>query len=115
MSDETDRLSSMSGDDEAAYYEALVKGEVGSSDEWEEGRCHRGAAETREEMRRLYDKAKAARTGERIRCPGCRKTIRKRSYQQKFCRSRGRGNCKDYYHNSVDHFRSLRAGGARLW
>lgn len=115
MSDEADRLSGMSGDDETAYYEALVKGETGTYDDWEEERPRREAARTRAEMRRLYDRAREAAVGERIRCPGCGKRFRKRYHQQKFCRSRGRGNCKDYYHNSVHETRSIRAGGARLW
>lgn len=53
MSDETDRLSGMSGDDEAAYYEALVKGETGTYDDWEEERPRREAARTRQLQRLL--------------------------------------------------------------
>lgn len=74
-----------------------------------------GAADTRQKMRSLYDKAKAAVVGSKIRCPACRKRHTKTSYQKVFCRNTGRGNCKDRYWNTVDEVRSIKAGGARLW
>jgi hypothetical protein len=74
-----------------------------------------GAAETRQAMRRLYDIARAAPVGSKIRCPVCRSRHRKTSYQKVFCHNTGRGNCKDRYWNAVDEMRSIRAGGAKLW
>ena len=82
---------------------------------WDEDRLAEEASETRDEMKRLYVRASEARHGSQILCPGCGKRITKRSYQHKFCRSTGRGNCKDRYWNCVDHTRSIKAGGARLW
>jgi hypothetical protein len=73
------------------------------------------AAETRQTMRSLYDKAKAAPVGSRVVCPACGKRHSKTSYQKVFCRNKGRGNCKDRYWNTVDEVRSIKAGGARLW
>lgn len=72
-------------------------------------------AETREEMNRLYRTAKEAKVGHQVTCPVCRRPFKKRSYQQAFCRNKGRGNCKDRYWNSVVETRSMRAGGAKLW
>jgi hypothetical protein len=74
-----------------------------------------GAAETRQAMRRLYDTARAAPVGSKIKCPVCRSKHIKASYQKIFCRNKGRGNCKDRYWNSVNELRSIKAGGARLW
>jgi hypothetical protein len=74
-----------------------------------------GAEETRRVMRRLYDKAKAAPVGSKIKCPTCRSRHVKDTYQKIFCRHKGRGNCKDRYWNTVNQERSIKAGGARLW
>lgn len=74
-----------------------------------------GAARTREDMKSLYVKAKGIPAGHSARCPGCGKAFRKKVKQQAFCRSKGRGNCKDRYWNTVDQDRSIKAGGARLW
>ena len=115
MSDETDRLSDMGGDEEAEYYEAFIKGETGSSDEWEEEKPRRRALETREEMKRLYGVARIASVGSKIRCPVCRNLHVKTSYQKVFDRNNGRANCKDRYWNTIDETRSIKAGGARLW
>lgn len=120
MSDETERFSGMSGDEEASYYEALLKGEAGTYDEWEEDRFRREAARSREEMKKLYHIAKLAPVGECVTCPVCRRHFTKRSYQQAFCCSKGRNrflqtNCKDHYWSSVKEKRSIRAGGAKLW
>lgn len=47
-----------------------------------------------------YNKAKSAKVGQRVMCGGnCGKSFIKTSYQQAFCCNRGRGNCKDNYHN----------------
>jgi len=60
-------------------------------------------------MRSAYDAAKAAKVGSMIHCPTCRKRFLKRSYQQAFCRNKGRGNCKDRFHNTVSETRRERA------
>ncbi len=40
---------------------------------------------------------------EKIRCKNCGKEIVKKSYQHKFCSNKGRGNCKDKFHNSLKY------------
>ena len=48
----------------------------------------------------IYEKAKQAKVGERVRCGcGCGNRFVKTSYQQAFFRNKGRNNCKDRYHN----------------
>ena len=56
------------------------------------------------QMKTAYIKAKSAKVGETIVCPTCGKHFVKTSYQQAFCRMRGKnkGNkksnlCKDQY------------------
>ena len=62
-------------------------------------------------MRRLkiYEAAKAAKTGTVCRCPSCGKEFIKKSYQQAFCSNKGRGNCKDKFWNRANDDRSHRA------
>ena len=38
-----------------------------------------------------------------IRCKNCGKEFIKKSYQHKFCTNKGRGNCKDKFHNSLKY------------
>lgn len=45
----------------------------------------------------IYAQSKKAKTGEKIVCPSCEKTLVKRSYQQAFCCLK----CKDRYWNST--------------
>ncbi len=52
-----------------------------------------------------YDRAFAAKTGDRVVCPSCTKVFVKKTYQQRFCRNKGRGNCKDRYHNMATETR----------
>ena len=49
---------------------------------------------------KAFQAAQAAPVGNSIRCPGCGKLFKKKSYQQKFCSNKGIGNCKDRYWNS---------------
>lgn len=62
-----------------------------------------------------FDRARNAKVGSIIKCPGCGKSLTKRSYQHSFCRSKGQGNCKDRYYNAtagrID--RTLRIGRER--
>lgn len=44
-----------------------------------------------------------------IRCPTCGKRFLKRSYQQAFCRNKGKRNCKDRFHNLVSETRREQA------
>jgi hypothetical protein len=73
------------------------------------------AAETRQRMRSLYDKARAApcAPGSSVQ-PAVNGTPKPptRKYSAAIV---GRGNCKDRYWNTVDEVRSIKAGGARLW
>jgi hypothetical protein len=57
------------------------------------------------ERKALYNKAKSAKVGEKINCPGCRKQHEKTTYHKVFCsnaKTRGRNNCKDNFWNKVD-------------
>ena len=47
-----------------------------------------------------YNAAKSAQVGSTIICPICGKQFKKKSYQQAFCSNKGRGNCKDRFHNT---------------
>ena len=57
----------------------------------------------------LYIIAGKAIIGETITCPVCEKRFKKKSYQKRFCSNKGRGNCKDRYHNSTNESRRRRA------
>ena len=52
-------------------------------------------------LRRLMRDARAASVGDTIRCAQCKKWITKKSYQTAFCSNKGRGNCRDRYHNRI--------------
>lgn len=55
-------------------------------------------------MKLLYNKAKEAKVGDRIKCPGCEKHTIKTTYNKTFCsnaKTRG-NNCKDRFWNKVD-------------
>ena len=58
---------------------------------------------------KLYETAKATKTGTECTCPGCAKPFKKKSYQQAFCSNKGRNNCKDRYWNRASDERSMRA------
>ncbi len=49
----------------------------------------------------LYTKAKEAKVGEECICPSCNTKFIKESYQQAFCKSKGKTICKDKYWNIV--------------
>lgn len=61
----------------------------------------------REERERRYSNvstrekaiAKNAGTLTRVICPGCAKPFLKKHWRQQFCSNKGKGNCKDLYHN----------------
>lgn len=56
-------------------------------------------------MTEAYIKAKAAKVGDIIECPGCNKDFVKKTYNQVFCNninSKVSNNCKDKYWNTVD-------------
>lgn len=56
-----------------------------------------------------YESNKKAKVGDTIVCPSCGKPFKKKSYQQAFCRNKGRNNCKDHYHNRASEKRLARA------
>lgn len=58
---------------------------------------------------KLYETAKAAKTGTECTCPGCAKPFKKKSYQQAFCSNKGHNNCKDRYWNLASVERTMRA------
>lgn len=65
------------------------------------------AEENYHRMRTLYDSAKVAKTGAKIRCPGCGKAVIKTTYNKVFCSNqrttaRGVNSCKDFYWNTVN-------------
>lgn len=57
----------------------------------------------------IYERAKAAKTGDTCTCAGCGKGFTKKSYQQAFCSNKGRGNCKDTFWNRASDERMARA------
>jgi hypothetical protein len=66
-----------------------------------------------QEKRDLYDIAKAAKVGDMIACPNCRKMHKKTTYHKIFCNNQkthpGKRSCKDRYWNTVDSTRNARA------
>jgi len=40
-----------------------------------------------------------SKIGDLIECENCGKEMIKKSYQSKFCSNKGKGNCKDAFHN----------------
>lgn len=58
-----------------------------------------------ETLKKRYDAAKRAKTGDKIVCPWCGKTHAKTTYHKVFCsnqKTKGRRNCKDMFWNNVD-------------
>jgi len=53
-------------------------------------------------MMALYEKNKRAKVGETCKCPACLTEFTKEHYQQKFCKTKPKTFCKDYYWNNVD-------------
>lgn len=66
-------------------------------------------SERRDQMAAAYQAARQTKTGSRIECPACQRELIKRSYQHVFCRSKGKGNCKDFFWNQLDDTRLARA------
>ena len=62
-----------------------------------------------EKAKVTYEKAKAAKVGDKIMCAVCGKIFVKKTYNQAFCRSKGKANCKDRYWNTVSTTRRERA------
>ncbi len=60
-------------------------------------------------MTSRYEVAKNANVGQKIPCGCCGKQFVKKSYQQAFCRNKGKGNCKDKYWNTTNDARRERA------
>ncbi len=56
-------------------------------------------------MRDRYTVANSASVGSGIQCPYCGVSLKKRTYQHKFCNS----SCKDHYWNLVDDDRRERS------
>jgi hypothetical protein len=52
-------------------------------------------------MKALYNSAKAAKVGDKVKCPSCGTDFEKTNYQQAFCKSKPGTECKDYYWNNV--------------
>ena len=81
------------------------------ADDWEDHQEQMAAAmaTTREQMRKRYAIAKAAKVGDKIECAFCGHKLTKTSYHQAFCSSgKGHHKCKDQYHNSVSSKRRER-------
>ena len=60
-------------------------------------------------IQRRYNDNKRAEIGTTIRCACCARRILKKSYQTQFCSNKGKGNCKDTYHNNVNDERRERS------
>ena len=48
-------------------------------------------------MEARYTKAINAKVGDTIVCPACGTHFIKTNYQSKFCKTKGKTKCKDYY------------------
>ena len=53
-------------------------------------------------MQKQYEKNKRAAVGDTCICPSCLTEFTKTHYAQKFCKSKPKTFCKDYYWNNVD-------------
>lgn len=60
-------------------------------------------------MQRRYNDNKRAAVCTIIQCACCARKIIKKSYQTQFCSNKGKGNCKDTYHNNVNDTRRERS------
>jgi hypothetical protein len=52
-------------------------------------------------MKKLYQKNKDAKVGEKCICPSCSTVFTKTNYQQAFCKSKDGTQCKDKYWNTI--------------
>lgn len=48
-----------------------------------------------------YNKAVITKINYMMECPTCQKQITKKTKYHKFCSNKGKGNCKDRYHNII--------------
>ena len=55
----------------------------------------------RTDLKKLYTLAKAAKVGDTVTCPSCGAIFTKTNYQQAFCKTLRKTECKDYYWNNV--------------
>lgn len=53
-------------------------------------------------MKDVYNKNKSAKIGQECNCPSCGSKFIKSNYQQSFCKSKPKTQCKDKYWNTVD-------------
>ena len=60
------------------------------------------AKRIRVKMVAQYDKNKRAKVGDTCICPACLSEFTKTHYAQKFCKSKPKTYCKDYFWNNVD-------------
>lgn len=74
------------------------QGDGGAADDFHESEC--------QEMYSLYTRAKNTRTGGRMLCPGCGKSIVKTTYNKVFCSNgrtvKGKSSCKDFFWNTIN-------------
>lgn len=60
----------------------------------------------RQDSKKRYQIAKAAKVGSKIFCPGCGKLFVKTTYNKVFCSNgrtvKGQSSCKDRYHNMAN-------------
>src|SRR5690606_11818778 len=82
-----------------------------TADEEERERKARDIAKLR--SLNLSEVAKATKTGNECKCPGCGNTFKKKSYHQAFCPNKGRHTCKDRYWNRAIDGRMERAKNFR--
>lgn len=54
-------------------------------------------------IRDRYKLNKESKVGSNLICPSCNTTFIKTNYQQCFCKSKPKTQCKDKYWNTVDH------------
>lgn len=52
-------------------------------------------------MRKQYKENKTAKVGDELHCPSCGSLFVKENYQQVFCKTKPKTQCKDKYWNTV--------------
>lgn len=54
-------------------------------------------------IKKRYDLNKSLKVGQECVCPSCGTKFVKSNYQQAFCKTKNKTQCKDKYWNTVDH------------
>lgn len=56
-------------------------------------------------MKKRHKKVAEKPVGAKVKCPVCKKAFKKKAYNTIFCSGKGKGNCRDKYHNLINPVR----------